>query len=209
MKCRILLVFCLCVWTSASWSESPRKNNSEHRTAPAEWTIMLYMNGRNNNLETAALCDFHEMLEASFSRAISLVVELSLDGKQTGQNGMTSVPCPDMVDVPYWSGTRRFVIENKVTGHKAKPHTEDLGDPKALKEFVKWARKHYPSRHYMLDLWSHGDAIPRLLAAGPPAMDAQKQFITTKDKIDKLHAQNDGGAISMYKSGDSHILLNS
>jgi hypothetical protein len=218
MKRWFLVVFCCCIFVSNSWTETQQKGRSGHGAGPAEWTVMVYMNGRNNNLETEALCDFYEMLSASFSRPISLVVELSLDGKRPSHNGMTSVRCPDqvdMVDVPYWSGTRQFAIANKITGRKYKPHTENLGDPKALKEFVEWARKHYPATRYMLDLWSHGEAIPRApiepLSApgdkkGPTVAPLQP---LTEDKIEKLHFQNDGGAISMYKSDGSHILLNS
>ena len=222
MKRWSLVVFCCCIFVSNSWTESQREGHSRHGAAPAEWTVMVYMNGRHNNLETAALCDFHEMLSATFSSPVTLVVELSLDGDRFSDDGVTSVQCSSPVgtsatstSVPYWGGTRRFTIAKQDTGKRAKPHREDLGDPKALQEFVKWARKHYPAKHYMLDLWSHGEAIPAFFAAGAPRLDGKKEFVApyqlplTEDKIDKLHAQNDGGAISMYKSGDSHILLNS
>ncbi len=214
MKCWSLVVLCLCIGIE-SWGENPRKSHSAQGRAQAEWTIMLYMNGRNNNLEVSALCDFHEMLSTTLSNSISLVVELSLDGNRPTRNGTTTVKCPPRVDVPYWGGTRRFAITNKKTGRKDKPHTGDLGDPRALKEFVKWARKHYPARHYMLDLWSHGEASPALFAARTPGIDGQKELVEpyqlplTEDKIDKVHTENDGGAISMYKGGTSHILLNS
>jgi hypothetical protein len=223
MKRQHLVVFAICVCIAPCWGQSSVKSSSNHPKNHAQWTIMAYINGRNNGLEEAALCDFYEMLSASFSSSINLVVELSLDGKRPKHNGLTKASCPQIddfpLDIPYWRGTRRFIIANHTAGPRFEPFMKDLGDPKALEEFVKWSRKNFLAKHYMLDLWSHGEAVPlkRILSAelgdtglgGDKARSLADDQQSQKDEITKLHKLNDGAAISMYKEKSAHILLNS
>jgi cysteine peptidase C11 family protein len=215
MKRQHLVVFIMCLCIAPCWGQTAAKSRSNHSKTHTQWTIMAYMNGRDNGLEEEVLCDFYEMLSASFSSSINLIVELSLDGKRPSHNGLTTASCPQIdnfpLDVPYWTGTRRFFIANHAAGPRFKPYRRDLGDPKALEEFVRWARNNFPAEHYMLDLWSHGEAVPRFLTKRQSA-DESAQGIdqqSLKSEIAKLHELNDGASISLYKNKSAHILLNS
>jgi hypothetical protein len=126
-------------------------------TAPAanaekEWTVMFYMNGKNN-LEPDALDNFHSMAEVGSSDGVNFVVEL----------GRPRRPGYTRVD-GNWSGVYRFYLKKgtsplpKEAAFDVRKADEsvDMGKPEALAHFVDWAKREYPAHRYMLVIWNHG-----------------------------------------------------
>jgi len=132
-----------------------------------EWTVMVYVDGKNN-LEAAGLYNVNQMEMVGSTDKVNIVVEL---GRMKGQDG-------DDTSDGDWTGARRYYItgdfapagssqeeiQNAYNNAMSKinsPVVEeipkvDMGDWKHAVDFVKWARKNYPAKKYMLILWDHG-----------------------------------------------------
>lgn len=136
---------------------------------PAEWTVMVFMDG-DNNLEKFALLDFEEMARVANSPQVNVVVQLD------------RVPgsCESGYSCGYgdWTHTLRFKVAQGMspTPANALPPSEsglasgqetNMGHPDTLSSFVTWARGRYPARRYMLIVWDHGDGWRRLHAVSP------------------------------------------
>ncbi|MDD5209303.1 MAG: clostripain-related cysteine peptidase [Elusimicrobiales bacterium] len=112
-----------------------------------EWTVMVFMNAKNNLSESQllglsgkwAVKDMAEMKKVGTTDKINIVVEHGATGK----------------------GSRRLLIEKggflssgeKVYGEFP---DADMGDYKRVVEFVQWSKKTFPAKKYMLVLWNHG-----------------------------------------------------
>ena len=108
--------------------------------AEKEWTVMVFMNGKNN-LEGDALADINEMEKAGSSAGVNVIVEV---GQFTGDR---------MARYYITKDTQAAVIASPVLGAAA---SIDMGDPASVKDFALWAEKRFPARKYMLVLWDHG-----------------------------------------------------
>ena len=123
-----------------------------------EWTIMVFMNGKND-LEKFALKDMNEMEQVGSTARMNIVVEV-------GRGSPFEPPDGD------WKGTRRYLMEKDGdTGKISSKVLEDLGkvdmgDYKNLAAFGKWAKSAYPAKKYMLIVWSHGTGWDKGLKAG-------------------------------------------
>jgi hypothetical protein len=104
-----------------------------------EWTIMVFINGKNN-LSSYALKDVNEMEAIGSTPNVNVVVELAtikagskryLVGKDDKPGEITSVPVQDLGKV-------------------------DMGSWSHLVDFGVWAKKTYPAKRYMLIVWNHG-----------------------------------------------------
>ena len=103
------------------------------------WTVMIYLNA-DNNLESFGYSDFNEM-------------------EQVGSNAYTNV----VVQFDTKSGPvkRYFVKKDNNTSSITSPVVDnpgelDMGDGHTLANFVSWAVRKYPAKHYALDIWDHG-----------------------------------------------------
>lgn len=111
-----------------------------------DWTIMIYLDA-DNNLDGAGIDDFNEMAEVGSTANINVVVEMDrAEGEDNSNNG--------------WTDTKLFYVTN---GMMPTPENalmdlgeKNMGDPDTLIDFVLWAVKNYPAKHYLLDLWDHG-----------------------------------------------------
>ena len=119
--------------------------------APKEWTVLVYMNGKND-LEVAGLYNLNKMEMAGSNDSLNIVTET---GRMNGQQN----------DVDFdgnWTGSRRFFVtqdsnEEKVRSKAVQSFDKvDMGDWKHLVDFAKWGMKNYPARHYALIIWNHG-----------------------------------------------------
>jgi len=123
-----------------------------------EWTIMIYMNGKNN-LEPDALNNFHAMASVGSSDKVALVAQLGRPKKHhTAADGN-------------WSGVYRFLIgknqlprPQSAVGKVAAGAASDMGRPQALTDFIKWSKAKYPAKRYMLIVWNHGQGYRLMLA---------------------------------------------
>ncbi len=115
---------------------------------PAEWTIMVFGNGKND-LEPFLMKDMNEMEKIGSTDKVNIVVEAGrIDGYDTSDGD--------------WKGVRRYRMTkdadvNKV-GSKvlADLGNVDMGNYQSVIDFVNWAKQAYPAKKYMLILWNHG-----------------------------------------------------
>ncbi|WP_237478622.1 clostripain-related cysteine peptidase [Lichenibacterium dinghuense] len=125
---------------------------------------MIFMNGKNN-LEPDALDNFHDMAKVGSSDHVNFVVEL---GRPKRVPHVTDARDGD------WSGVRRYLVSKGSSPVVAQSLLDvgagggdvDMGRPKALAEFLHWARTEFPARHYMLVMWNHGQGWRLQLAGG-------------------------------------------
>jgi len=116
-----------------------------------DWTIMVFMNGKNN-VEPFALNDMNRFETVGSGEKVNIVVEL---GRSKGLENDTTADGD-------WAGVRRYlVVKDADKDHIASPVLMDLGNPdmgdyKEAVSFVKWAKANYPAKRYMLIIWDHG-----------------------------------------------------
>lgn len=129
---------------AASQAQSLKNPNA----GPAEWTIMVFVNGKNN-LEKFALRDINEMEKIGSTQKVNIVVEVGrMDGYDTSDGD--------------WKGVRRYYITKDSDMRKVNSTMLedlgmiDMGDYNTAIEFGKWAKKKYPAKKYMFVLWNHG-----------------------------------------------------
>ncbi len=121
-------------------------------SAPKKWTVMVFMNAKNN-LELAGLYNVNQMESVGSSKDVNIVAEL---GRMKGQaQGDTDLDGD-------WTGARRILVqkdndEEKITSPVVdKLEKVDMGDYKRLVDFISWSKKNYPASRYMLIIWNHG-----------------------------------------------------
>ncbi len=129
----------------------PKPNSQSESVAAKEWTVMVFINGKNN-LEIAGLLNVNQMETVGSDKNINIVVEF---GRMKGQDGDIDLDGD-------WTGSRRLYIkkdndEEKITSPIImETENVDMGDYKRAADFVKWSKVHYPAKKYMLVLWNHG-----------------------------------------------------
>ncbi|MBU2574980.1 MAG: hypothetical protein KKH28_12975, partial [Elusimicrobia bacterium] len=115
-----------------------------------EWTIMVFMNAKNDLAESHFLGlvgkwaekDLKEMEKIGSTEKTNVVVELGLKGK----------------------GSKRLYVLKKKQGASARGGSQvieefpdaDMGDYKRAIDFIKWAKTNYPAKRYFFILWNHG-----------------------------------------------------
>ena len=142
--------------------------------AEAEWTVLVYMNGKNN-LEAFGLADLNEMEAAGSTGGVNIVAEL---GRSSGN---------DTSDGD-WKGSRRFLVRrDDDVSHVTSPvlaelPAADMGDWRHLEEFARWGKANFPAKRYMLVVWNHGNGWKgRSAARGISTDDETGHTISTGD----------------------------
>jgi len=124
----------------------------EERASLKEWTVMVFINGKND-LELAGLYNVNQMEKVGSTSRMNIVVEM---GRMNGQAGGDTNLDGD------WTGSRRMLIKKdndteKITSRVLQEDkTVDMGDYKRAVDFVKWSKKKFPAKRYMLIVWNHG-----------------------------------------------------
>ncbi|MCX5789899.1 MAG: clostripain-related cysteine peptidase [Elusimicrobia bacterium] len=117
-------------------------------SSPKKWTVMLYMNGKNN-VEPFALRDMNRLETAGSSGEVNVVVELGRSG-QAGDGDAT------------WKGVRRYLVAKDADTSKISSPVvmevpkADMGDWREAAGFVRWAKTNYPAQRTLLIIWDHG-----------------------------------------------------
>lgn len=152
-RCSAATVF---VWLLLLGS-SPVRANEATGGSQREWTVMIYMNGKNN-LEPDALNNFHAMASVGSSDKVALVVQLGRPKHPSKADGN-------------WSGVYRFLVgkdqaprPGTAVEKVAAGVASDMGRPQTLADFIKWSKVKYPAKHYMLIVWNHGQGYRLMLA---------------------------------------------
>lgn len=130
-------------------AEAPAAPSPE--TPVREWTLMFFINGKSN-VEQFALADMNKLEAAGSSDKVNVVVEL---GRMKGQSNDTDADGD-------WTGSRRYyVVRDTDTEHITSPvlletPKADMGDYRRAADFVRWSKKNFPAKRYMLLVWDHG-----------------------------------------------------
>ncbi|MBI4803438.1 MAG: hypothetical protein HY796_13040 [Elusimicrobia bacterium] len=117
----------------------------------ADWTIMVFMNGKSN-IEPFALNDMNRFETVGSNEKVNIVVEL---GRSKGLDNDTQADGD-------WEGVRRYLVvkdadKDRITSPVLMDLGKaDMGDYREAASFVKWARANYPAGRYMLIIWDHG-----------------------------------------------------
>ncbi|MEI7528305.1 MAG: clostripain-related cysteine peptidase [Elusimicrobiota bacterium] len=116
--------------------------------AAKKWTVMVFVNAKNN-LEEYGLLDVNEMEKIGSDDNISIVAELGrIAGYSTADGD--------------WKGSRRYLIQKDAdTAAITSPVVmeipkADMGSWQYLADFTKWAMTNYPAQNYALVVWNHG-----------------------------------------------------
>lgn len=113
-----------------------------------EWTIMVYLNAKND-LERFGIKDMNEMEKVGSDENINIVVQMGRIKGYDSSNGD-------------WTGVRRYYVTKDTDPYIINSQLiEDLGEVdmgsyKTLIEFGKWAKRNYPAKRYFLIIWNHG-----------------------------------------------------
>lgn len=151
----LLLLSSLCsarTWPPAVTAEALAVPVPEAKAAaPAEWTVMYFINSKNN-LESSGVMDMNQLELVGSTDKVRITVEL---GRINGQEG------DDHSDGD-WTGVRRYLVQKDAdTSRILSPVLEDrgladMGSWKELVSFIEWSKANYPARRYALVLWDHG-----------------------------------------------------
>jgi|CXWL01.1.fsa_nt_gi hypothetical protein len=119
--------------------------------AESQWTIMVYLNGKND-LEEFAISNFEDMAKVGSTEDVNILVEM---GRPRVNHTNKYGP---------WSGVLRYKVEKDMQPTKGKEVMDlvkeqlptNMGDPVVLKDFIKWGMEKYPAKHYFVIIWNHG-----------------------------------------------------
>jgi len=116
---------------------------------PAEWTMLLFMNGKNN-LEEFVDEGLKQMEQVGSTPEINVVAQVA---RLSEPNQVTRVRVTRSTDP-----TKITSPPLEVMG------AVDMGDYRSLQDFIQWGVKNFPAKHYILVAWNHGygwhDDIP-------------------------------------------------
>lgn len=195
MKIVIRMFVVILVLGSTSMSGRPQP--------AADWTVMIYMNGKNN-LEPDAIANFLQLAEIDSTPNINVIVEMGRP-----KNHYTN-------DYGAWSGVRRFRVtkNSEPTANAAvsalSDQQSDMGSATTLADFVRWAREAYPAKHQMLIIWNHGQGWRFQIAANRALRErAALQAISNVAEAAKQVQRPPGGFRSISFDDDTnHFLYN-
>ncbi len=117
---------------------------------------MIYMDG-DNNLENSSIEDFHELGEGLYQlwvkdyqidQKFSIIVQY--DDKSRKQQGRYEIQKVRHLD------EQTVTLAGKIEGTDQEV---DMGSGQTLKEFIRFCKAEYPSKHYALFLWNHGGGV--------------------------------------------------
>jgi hypothetical protein len=122
------------------------------RASKADWTVMVFLNAKNN-LESFSFLNFDQMATVGSTDRVNVLVEFGR-------------PQRNYVDLyGGWSKTLRYRVTKGMKPTEAKALDDlgavNMGDGAALADFVTWCRDAYPAERYMLAIWDHGQGWRR------------------------------------------------
>lgn len=122
------------------------------QTAPADWTLMFYMDS-DNNLESAQLQDLDEMMAVGSTANINIVVLCDRSVQSSEVDGYTD---RSIGGLPNWTTAKVLLVEKGRLRELADIGEVNMGDPKNLRDFLKYATAKFPARRYSLVFGDHG-----------------------------------------------------
>lgn len=126
-----------------------------HRTHPKKWTVIIYWDGDDNDIQTDLINAFREMAIAKVGSTDQVNIVIQFD-RYPGNSAYGG-----------WPITHRFFLTRGMEPTEANAITEwgdgqgggrevDMSDPDVLRDFIKWAVRNYPAKRYALIVADHG-----------------------------------------------------
>jgi Clostripain family len=116
-------------------------------TTKADWTVMVFLNAKNN-LEPFSFGNWEQMANIGSTDGVHVLVEFG----RPMQHYSTQFGA--------WSKTLRFRVTAGLTPTESNAVEDvghvNMGDGAALAEFVTWSQTKYPAKRYFLIIWNHG-----------------------------------------------------
>jgi len=144
VKKYLYITLAISMITGVFISASAGATRAQENSAAKKWTIMVYSNA-DNNLDGDLVNDVLEMERAGLSNDVNIVVEIDRLNKPARRYCVTARDANSKPDD--WGFSGKMV---KDMGEI------DMGDPKELVTFAKWACDNYPAAKYMLLIQNHG-----------------------------------------------------
>ncbi len=132
------------------------KELTESFAPGTSWTFMIYLDA-DNNLESAAIDDFNEMITGLNGLGNANINVIVLIDRIAGYDDSNFLG-----ETSNWVDARLFQINQtgsytKLTAEWLPDGTElNMGDPITLKNFINYCKTNFNSEHYALILWNHG-----------------------------------------------------
>ncbi|MCM2324475.1 MAG: clostripain-related cysteine peptidase [Oligoflexia bacterium] len=138
-----------------------------------DWTVLVYM-AADNDLTPYALLDLYEM-EAGYASGIQaagstlstdLVVQLDTEGDR-GLQRIHVFQSPEPYDPSGERGIHSPVVERLAEDPRQ-------SESRRFGEFLEWGIRNYPSRHYLVVVWGHGQGW----TAARPRQPARSRYLS-------------------------------
>lgn len=123
------------------------------QNAPAEWTLMFYMDS-DNNLEDPQMDDLEEMMKVGSSANVNIVV---LADRSTTGDKVRGYTDRAVGGIQNWTTAKVFYLERGKLRELDDWGEVNMGDPKTLNDFVTAATANFPAKRYGLVFGDHGD----------------------------------------------------
>lgn len=137
---------------------------------PPDWTIMVYLDGDDEQLEASALVDFNEMEKGLYQADTNIKNNLNIlvmVDRYTG--GIETITDQGDSD---WTDTRMYLVKpddnikffnserlddgSDIAYHTLECGEKNMGAPSTLSDFIEFSIDKFPADHYALILWNHG-----------------------------------------------------
>lgn len=116
-------------------------------SVPAEWTVMVYMLGRESGMECHLLENLAQMSSLAFDPRVHVLVEIGRVGHACKGHDT-------------WRGVRIYRLTKKTAevcqDSDCPQGSPDMGSANTLSTFLRYARRHDRARHYALIIRAHG-----------------------------------------------------
>lgn len=118
-----------------------------------EWSILIYANG-NNELEPEIAQSKAKAEIIGSDKNVNVVMQIAREDRNLARilRPFDNIPKSD----DEWTGVRRYLIGLNNSKHLETLDEVNMSDGKCLYNFIVWAVKNFPARHYMLILGGHG-----------------------------------------------------
>src|SRR5262249_18740572 len=155
------------------------------KPATADWTIMVFLNAKNN-LEPFSFSNFEQMASVGSTERVNVLVEFGRPHHHySSQFGA-------------WTKTLRFRVTKGMTPTEANALADlgqvNMGDGGTLADFVGWSRETSPARHEMLVIWDHGQGW-RLRAATAVRAVERERYLAVRRSL-RAEAPAQRGALA-------------
>ena len=151
---KTLLILAVFVFTAGICLLGCGSGDGGSALSQKKWTVMLYLDGDNNDMQNDFLEAFQEMIQAGIgsSDEVNIVAQFDRYPGNSVYGG--------------WEITHRFFIkkgmepteENAINdwGDGAGGREVDMSDPDTLRDFITWSVRNYPAENYALFPADHG-----------------------------------------------------